>query len=92
MSPLVLGAAELSMALLSLALLLAAMRLLRGPSIQDRLLALDPLYVDVIALLVVIGVRFSEPTFFDGALVIALLGFIGTVALAKFQLRGDIVD
>jgi multicomponent K+:H+ antiporter subunit F len=92
MSPLLLGAANVAIGILGIALLLCLGRLVRGPSLPDRILALDTLYVDTIALLVVVGIRFSEPAFFDGALVIALLGFIGTVALAKYQLRGDIVD
>jgi multicomponent K+:H+ antiporter subunit F len=92
LSPLLLGAANLSIGLLAGAMLLCLLRLLRGPSLPDRILALDTLYVNTIALLVVVGIRFAEPAFFDGALVIALLGFIGTVALAKFQLQGDIVD
>jgi multicomponent K+:H+ antiporter subunit F len=80
------------MSMLAVALLLCLFRLVRGPSAQDRILALDTLYIDTLALLVVAGVRFAEPVFFDAALVIALLGFLGTVALAKFQLRGDILD
>nr|AEI30407.1 multiple resistance and pH regulation protein F [uncultured microorganism] len=92
MSPLLLGAANLAIGILAVALLLCLARLVRGPSVLDRILALDTLYVDTIALLVVVGIRFAEPAFFDGALVIALLGFVGTVALAKYQLRGDIVD
>lgn len=92
MSPLLLGAANLAIGLLAGAMLLCLLRLLRGPSLPDRILALDTLYVNTIALLVVVGIRFAEPAFFDGALVIALLGFIGTVALAKYQLQGDIVD
>jgi multicomponent K+:H+ antiporter subunit F len=92
LSPLLLGAANLAIGLLAGAMLLCLLRLLRGPSLPDRILALDTLYVNTIALLVVVGIRFAEPAFFDGALVIALLGFIGTVALAKYQLQGDIVD
>jgi multicomponent K+:H+ antiporter subunit F len=91
-SPVLLGAANLAIGILAVALLLCLVRLVRGPSVPDRILALDTLYVDTIALLVVVGIRFAEPAFFDGALVIALLGFVGTVALAKYQLRGDIVD
>lgn len=92
MSPLLLGAANLAIGILAVALLLCLVRLVRGPSVLDRILALDTLYVDTIALLVVVGIRFAEPAFFDGALVIALLGFVSTVALAKYQLRGDIID
>ena len=92
MSPVVVGAATVAMNLLAVALLLCLYRLLRGPSAQDRILALDTLYIDTLALLVVAGVRFAEPVFFDAALVIALLGFLGTVALAKYRLGGDILD
>ncbi len=92
MSGVVTLAATIAMGLLGLALLLCLLRLVRGPSAQDRILALDTLYIDTLALLVVAGVRFSERAFFDAALVIALLGFLGTVALAKFRLRGDIFD
>ncbi len=92
MSSLLLGAANLAIAILAIALLLCLVRLLRGPSALDRILALDTLYVDTIALLVVVGVRFSEPAFFDPALVIALLGFVSTVALAGYRLRGNVVD
>lgn len=88
----VLAASGIALLLLALALLLGMLRLVRGPGAADRILALDTLYVDVLALLVVAGVRWSEPSFFDAALVIALLGFIGTVALARFRLRGDLID
>ena len=83
------AAASVALAMLGVALLLCVLRLVRGPSPQDRILALDTMYVNATALLVVAGVRFAEPALFDGALVIALLGFVGTVALARFQLRGD---
>lgn len=92
MSALVTLASGLSIALLGVALLLCAFRLVRGPTAADRLLALDTLYVQTIALLIVAGVRFAERSYFNAALVIALLGFVGTVALAKYRLRGDILD
>ncbi len=89
---LVAAAASVALAMLGVALLLCLLRLVRGPSPQDRILALDTMYVNATALLVVAGVRFAEPAMFDAALVIALLGFIGTVALARFQLRGGSGD
>ncbi len=76
----------------TLALLLNLYRLLRGPGLADRILALDTLYINALALLVAVGIRFGTPLFFEAALVIAALGFVGTVALAKFVLRGDIVE
>jgi len=75
-----------------LALLLAAWRLLRGPSTPDRILALDTLYVNAVALLMLFGIMLGTSLYFEAALVIALLGFVGTVALARFVLRGDIIE
>jgi multicomponent K+:H+ antiporter subunit F len=74
------------------ALLLAAWRLLRGPAAPDRILALDTLYINTMALLVLLGIRFDTALYFEAALVIAMLGFVGTVVLSKFLLRGDIVE
>ncbi len=75
-----------------LALLLAAWRLLRGPGVPDRILALDTLYINSMALLILLGIRFDTALYFEAALVIAMLGFVGTVVLSKFLLRGDIVE
>ncbi|MCB1738404.1 MAG: K+/H+ antiporter subunit F [Gammaproteobacteria bacterium] len=67
-------------------------RLLAGPSSPDRILALDTLYINTIALLVLLGIHLSSPLYFEAALLIALMGFVGTVALAKYLLRGDIIE
>jgi multicomponent K+:H+ antiporter subunit F len=75
-----------------LALLLNAWRLLRGPAVVDRILALDTLYINALALLVVVGLWQGHQLVFEVALLIALLGFIGTVVLAKFISRGEIVE
>jgi multicomponent K+:H+ antiporter subunit F len=76
----------------ALALLLSAWRLLRGPGIPDRILALDTLYVNTLALLVLLGIELDTTLYFEAALLIAMLGFLGTVVLAKHVLRGDIVE
>lgn len=76
----------------ALALLLAAWRLLRGPGVADRILALDTLYIDTLALLVVLGLHFGTELYFEAALLIAMLGFVGTVVLSKFVLCGDIAE
>mgnify|MGYP003594610226 CR=1 FL=1 len=76
----------------AVALALAAWRLLRGPSLADRILALDTLYIDSLALLVLLGMERQSQLYFEAALVIALLGFVGTVVLSKYVLRGDIVE
>ena len=75
-----------------LAMLLALYRLLKGPSVPDRILALDTLYVCAIALLVLFGMHLGTAVYFEAALVIAMLGFVGTVVLSKYVLRRDIVE
>ncbi|MEN8762428.1 MAG: K+/H+ antiporter subunit F [Thiogranum sp.] len=82
----------LAMALLGVALLLSAWRLFRGPDATDRILALDTLYINAAAAIVLYGVHIGRPDFFEAALLIALLGFVSTMALAKFLLRGDIIE
>lgn len=76
--------------MLALALLLNLWRLLRGPSLPDRVLALDTTYINALALLVVVGMQLRRSEYFEIALLIGLLGFIGTVVLAKFLRRGDV--
>lgn len=75
-----------------LALLLSAWRLLRGPSLPDRILALDTLYINALALLVVLGMLLRSSLYFEVAMLIGLLGFVGTVVLSKFLLRGDVIE
>ncbi len=71
---------------------MSLLRLLRGPSAPDRILALDTLYINTIALLVLLGIHLASPVYFEAALLIALMGFVGTVALTKYLLRGDIIE
>jgi len=78
--------------LVSLALLLSVWRLILGPDLPDRVLALDTLYVNTVALLVLLGIQLASNLYFEAALLIALFGFVGTVALAKFLTRGDIIE
>lgn len=81
-----------AMAGFALALLLNAWRLLRGPGVADRILALDTMYINALALLVLLGIYMGSELYFEAALMIAMLGFAGTVALSKYLLRGDIVE
>ena len=81
-----------AMILLGIALLLNAWRLFRGPEATDRIIALDTLYINAAAVIVLFGVHVGRPDCFESALLIALLGFISTMALAKFLLRGDIIE
>ena len=85
-------AGTLALGLLILAQLLNLVRLLRGPSLPDRILALDTLYINTIALVVLIGVLRGATAFFEASLVIALIGFVATVAFSKYLLRGDIIE
>ncbi|SFZ70194.1 K+/H+ antiporter subunit F [Chitinimonas taiwanensis] len=85
-------ALPLAIALFALAMLLCLFRLLRGPSLPDRILALDTLYVNGLALLILLGLQQRTPLYFEAALLIAMLGFIGTVVMAKFISRGDISE
>ena len=74
------------------AMLLALTRLLRGPSAQDRVLAFDSMYVHGMLTLVILGIRSGSAAYFDIALLIALFGFVGTIALAKFLWRGEVIE
>jgi multicomponent K+:H+ antiporter subunit F len=78
--------------LLGLAMLLALLRLLRGPRAQDRVLALDTLYVNGMLLVLALGIRQGTTLYFEAALVIGMLGFVSTAALAKFLLRGEVIE
>ena len=78
--------------LVALAVAMSFWRLLRGPDVADRILALDTLYINTIALLVLLGIHLSSALYFEAALLIALMGFVGTVALCKYVLRGDIIE
>ena len=78
--------------LLALAMAIAAFRMLRGPRAQDRVLAFDALYVNAMLLLLVFGMRTGSTIYFEVALVISLLGFVSTVALAKFLMRGEVIE
>lgn len=89
----VLDAAVLAaMSAVGLAMLMALWRLLRGPTVPDRILALDTLSVTAIAQLVLFGMHLQTPVYFEAALIIAMLGFVSTVVLCKYVLRRDIVE
>jgi multicomponent K+:H+ antiporter subunit F len=81
-----------SMQVVGVAMLLALYRLLKGPSVPDRILALDTLFVAAIAQLVLFGMHLGTAVYFEAALIIAMLGFVGTVVLSKYVLRRDIVE
>ena len=77
---------------LSLSLALNLWRLLRGPSVGDRITSLDTMVINTIALLILYGLNLGSEIFFESAMIIAMLGFVSTVAYARFMLRGNIIE
>lgn len=75
-----------------LAMLFCTIRLLLGPTAQDRVLALDTLWICAMLLALLLGVRFASLIYFEVALLIALISFVSSVALAKFLMRGEIIE
>lgn len=85
-------AIHVSLGMLFLAMVLALIRLLRGPSVPDRVLALDTVFVNTVGVVLVLGIWLETNIYFEAVLIIAMMGFIGTVALAKYVLRGDLME
>lgn len=79
-------------ACVGVAMLFCTVRLLIGPSAQDRVLALDTLWMCGMLFALLLGVRFGSQVYFDLAMLVALLGFVSTIALTKFLMRGEIVE
>lgn len=79
------------------AMLIAAMgcyayRVIRGPRAQDRVLCLDAMYVSAMLLILTIGIRSGNSLYFEAALIISVLGFVSSIALAKFLMRGEVIE
>ena len=92
MSPLLSGAVTVTLVLYVLAMLLALARVLRGPRAQDRVLALDFMFIVALLAMMVLAIRYDSRMYFEGALLMALFGFIGSAGLAKFLLRGEVIE
>ena len=92
MSPFLSSAIAVTLGCYTLAMALAALRMLRGPAAQDRVLALDFLYVNGMLIVLVLGIRYASTMYFEAALLMALFGFVGSAALAKFLLRGEVIE
>jgi multicomponent K+:H+ antiporter subunit F len=86
------AALNFALGAVAVAMLLAGWRLLRGPETTDRILALDTLYVNAVALVILLGLRWKTPLLFEAALIVAMLGFVSTVGLARFVSRGDVIE
>ncbi|GGE85018.1 MULTISPECIES: K+/H+ antiporter subunit F [Pseudoalteromonas] len=79
-------------AMIAISLLLNLWRLIVGPSVPDRILALDTMFINTIALIILYGMSMGTGLYFEAALLIAMLGFVSTVAVCKYLLRGDIIE
>lgn len=82
----------LAFTMVTIALLLNLYRLILGPSVSDRILALDTLYINAIALFIMLSLYLENSLYFESALLIAVMGFVSTLALSKYLLRGDIIE
>ena len=85
-------ALDIATVAVALAMLLCTVRLVRGPQRVDRILALDTLHINAAALVVLLGIRLQTALLFEAALIVAMLGFVSTVALARYLTRGDAVE
>ncbi len=92
MSPLLSGAITVTLTVYGLAILLMMWRMLRGPSAQDRVMALDVIYVVGMLIALVVGIRTTSSMYFEATLLIALFGFVSAAAMAKFLLRGEVIE
>ncbi len=92
MSPLLSTAITITLGAYGVAILIAMWRMLRGPSAQDRVLALDLIYIIGMLIALVLGLRYTSHTYFEAALLIALFGFVSSAAMGKFLLRGEVIE
>jgi len=76
----------------ALAVVLCSWRLLRGPELPDRVLAIDTLYMNMVALVILLDIRWDTELLFEAALLVAMMGFVSTVALARYVTRGDVIE
>jgi multicomponent K+:H+ antiporter subunit F len=78
--------------MLAFAMAFALYRIIKGPRAQDRILGLDTLYINAMLMLVAFGIRTANTVYFEIALIIALLGFVSSIAFAKFIMRGEVIE
>jgi len=92
LSPLLATTVSITYAMIGIAILLNIWRLMKGPDAVNRILALDTLTINVIAIVLLLGLALGTRVYFEAALILAMMGFVGTVALCKFLLGGDIIE
>lgn len=92
MTPILFWGLKIALFLLAVAMLCALFRLLVGPSAQDRVMGLDCLYINGMLAMLVLGIVYASNVYFEAAMLIALFGFVGSTVLAKFLLRGEVIE
>ncbi len=92
MSPILMWALRIALFCLTLAMALALFRIFRGPAAQDRVMAFDCMYVCAMLGVMVLGISYRSHTYFEAALLMALFGFVSSTAMAKFLLRGEVIE
>ena len=92
MNHILLMAANFALGCFVTGMVLAVYRLCTGPAMADRVLALDTMYINGMLILLTLGLRFNSALYFDIALLICIFGFVGSVAMAKFLLRGEVIE
>ncbi|MFN9726071.1 K+/H+ antiporter subunit F [Acidovorax sp.] len=92
MTPILDWALPAALLLLAIAMGCTLLRVLRGPTAQDRVLALDCMYLCGMLVMLVLGLLYGSKTYFEAALLLALFSFVGSMAMAKFLLRGEVIE
>lgn len=85
-------ALAISLVAITISMFLCLIRMIIGPSVVDRLLALDTLFLNATCLIMVLGIYWASTNIFEGALLVAMLGFVSTVALARYFTTGHVID
>jgi multicomponent K+:H+ antiporter subunit F len=86
------AAITVTLVMYGIAMVMATVRLFRGPRAQDRVVALDVVFVIALLAMLVLAIRYQTSTYFEAALLMSMFGFVGTAALAKFLLRGEVIE
>jgi multicomponent K+:H+ antiporter subunit F len=92
MTPVLFWSLKIALLLLAVAMLCALYRLLVGPTAQDRITALDCLNINGMLMMLVLGINYASAVYFEAAMLIGLFGFVGSTSLAKFLLRGEVIE
>ena len=92
MTPILSWAISVTLVCFAAAISIATLRLVRGPSAQDRVQALDFIYVNAMLIVLVLGIRYASAMYFEAALLMALFGFVSSTAMAKFLFRGEVIE